>query len=135
MKYKTRYGTVFHSERCKDDWSNIREVTLGPGATYKLQRPAIKSLRAVASDLGGPWSAKPVRVTGTWRSCEYQASLYAKDSSRYANPNSTLHTQGLAIDVHTGYLNAKVRDSLLKHGWHQSRPVDEPWHFSFRLTA
>lgn len=134
-KYMTRYGVVFHSSTCKDNWDNIKEVTLGPGATYKLQRPAIRSLRAVAKDLGGPWKLAPVEVTGTWRSCELQASLYASDHNRYAHPNSTLHTQGLAIDVNTNHLTPKVKQSLLKHGWKQARPDDEPWHFSFRLSA
>lgn len=142
-RYKTRYGTIFHADRCKDDFGNIitarikgrtftgNKVT----ATYTLQRPAIRSLRAVARDLGSALRPRPVIVTGTIRACETQAALYKSDPNRYAHPNSTLHTQGLAIDVHTGHLNNKVRESLLRHGWHQSRPVDEPWHFSFRLTA
>ena len=136
-KYRTRYGTVYHSPVCKDDWDNIKTFSFEgvTGATYTLQRPAIRSLRAVARDLGGPWKPAPVIVTGTIRSCAQQAALYAMDPSRYANPNATLHTQGLAIDVHTGHLNDKIRKSLLAHGWHQSRPDDEPWHFSFRLTA
>jgi hypothetical protein len=143
-RFRTRYGTVFHSSTCKDDWPNLATVTLvnnvvtrrkQEGATYTLQSPAIKSLRAVARDLGGPWRPQPVRVTGTIRACETQAALYASDSSRYAHPNVTLHTQGLAIDVNTNFLDERIRKSLLAHGWHQSRPDDEPWHFSYKLTA
>ena len=139
--YETRYGTVYHSPVCKDDWSNIVTKTVkrkGPGgwsATYKLQEPAIASLRAVAKELGGKFRQAPVRVTGTFRTCAYQHELWVSDPSRYANPNSTLHTQGLAIDVDTTILTDKIRLTLLAHGWHQSRPTDEPWHFSFRLTA
>lgn len=142
-KYDTRYGPVFHSSVCKDDFENVVTKSLtrigkgGYTATYTLQRPAFRSLKAVARDLGGPFRILPVRVTGTSRTCAYQASLYAKDPNRYAHPNSTLHTQGLAIDVDMNWLNAhpKAKASLLAHGWHQSRPDDEPWHFSYRLTA
>ena len=141
--YETRYGTVFHSSVCKDDFQNVVTKTVkrrGPGGysvTYRLQAPAIASLRAVAKDIGGPFRQLPVKVTGTSRTCAYQASLYAKDPSRYASPNSTLHTQGLAIDVDTNFLHdhPEAKASLLAHGWNQSRPVDEPWHFSFRLKA
>jgi hypothetical protein len=135
MKYPTRYGVVNHSSICKDDWDNIQTIRMGPSAEYKLQISAIRSLRAVAKDVGGPWQPKPVRVTGTWRSCAYQWQLYRSDPSRYAHPNTTLHTQGLAIDVHTDFLTQEVKQSLLSHGWKQARPTDEPWHFSFRLKA
>lgn len=139
-RYRTRYGTVLKADGCRDDYPNIKTVTIGSGRraeTYTLQAPAIRSLRVVAARLGGPWRPRAVKVTGTIRSCEYQAQLYAQDSSRYAHPASTLHTHGLAIDVDTNFLRAhpEVKRMLLNHGWNQSRPVDEPWHFSFRLTA
>lgn len=142
-QYETRYGTVFHSDHCKDDWANI--VTRGPQkrfgtkvipfTTLTLQRPAMQSLRAVEQDISGPFVRQYIRATGTIRTCEQQMALWLSDKERFAHPNSTLHTQGLAIDVHTGFLNEKLRKSMLAHGWHQARPSDEPWHFSFRLTA
>ena len=134
--YKTRYGPVYHREKCKSDWRNIVTVDhKKPWTRYTLQRPAVKSLHAVARDLGSFWKPQWVRVTGTHRTCSFQLSKWREDPSRFASPNGTLHTHGLAIDVHTGFLNEKIRKSLLRHGWHQSRPDDEPWHFSFRLKA
>jgi len=141
--YGTRFGDIYHSDVCKDDFANITTKTVkrrgkgGYSATYTLQAPAIASLRAVAKDLGGPFRQLPVKVTGTIRTCAYQMQLWLSDPNRYAHPNVTLHTQGLAIDVDMNWLNAhpEAKASLLAHGWHQSRPDDEPWHFSYRLTA
>lgn len=140
--YKTEYGTVYHRPTCKDDWKNIvvtkRRRPSGlvvPYTTMKLQEPAVRSIRAVEKELSRPWKPFYVRVTGSHRTCAFQAEKYAEDPSRFAPPNAGLHTHGLAIDVHTGYLTDKLKTTLKRHGWHQSRPVDEPWHFSYRLTA
>jgi hypothetical protein len=88
---------------------------------------------------------RPIFLTGSIRSCATAQMLYfskenqdrirTTGSSRYARPEATVHPHGLAIDVHTGYLNSTIRGILLGHGWKQSRPEDEPWHFSFYLTA
>jgi hypothetical protein len=141
-EYKTRYGTIYRADGCKDDYANMvtrPDVRQGgrvrPYTHMTLQKPAMDSIRAVEKDLGGPWQVERIRVTGSIRTCELQSALYASNHTRYAHPSKTLHTHGLAIDVHTGFLNERVRKSLLAHGWHQSRPDDEPWHFSFRLTA
>ena len=141
-RYPTRYGDIRHSDLCKDDWRNIisvvskrRDGSTIPYTHLKMQEPAIKSIRAVEKELSRPWKKFYVRATGTHRTCEFQAQKYREDPRRYAPPNAGLHTHGLAIDVHTGFLSEKLRKAMLKHGWHQSRPVDEPWHFSFRLKA
>lgn len=125
----TRYGRAFRSTLCKSDWSNIVEKDR-EGYVLKLQAPAMRSYRLAERALG-----KEIRLTGSWRSCAYQAELYSRDPSRYAHPNTTLHTQGLAIDVSTNMDLSRVRPLLLKRGWTQTRPVDEPWHFSFGWTA
>ena len=141
-RYETRWGVVFHRPTCKDNWKNIisavsrrKNGDVIPYTALKLQEPAVKSIRAVERDLSRPWKKFYVRVTGTHRTCAFQRECWNSDPVRYAPPNSGLHTHGLAIDVHTGYLSAKLKKALLKHGWHQSRPDDEPWHFSFRLSA
>lgn len=144
-RYKTRFGDVFHSSTCRDNWHNIRTRPARkrflngsntiPFTELTLQGPAIESIKAVERDISGPFIRQYIRVTGSIRTCEQQMALWLSDKSRFAHPNSTLHTQGLAIDVHTDFLSAKLKNSLLKHGWHQSRPDDEPWHFSYRLEA
>lgn len=137
--YMTKYGWVNHSDICKDDWGNIvispkwkkpNGTVVDRNEPLKLQRSAVRSIRAVEKKIG-----EQVVVTGTWRSCSEQYTLWRSDSTRYASPNVTLHTQGLAIDVNMDYLNDKMRVALLNHGWYQARPTDEPWHFSFRLNA
>lgn len=139
---ETKYGPIRHRDICKSDWKNIKSVVSRrrdgspiPWTNLTLQEPAIKSIRAVEKDLSKPWKKFYVKVTGTHRTCAFQAAKYKEDPKRYAPPNAGLHTHGLAIDVHTGYLSEKLRVSLLKHGWEQSRPSDEPWHFSYHLKA
>jgi hypothetical protein len=140
--YETKYGPIRHRDICKDDWKNIvtryRRRNNGdiiPYTALTLQEPAIASIRAVEKELSRPWKKYVLRVTGSHRTCAFQAEKYREDPKRYAPPNAGLHTHGLAIDVHTGYLSAKLKRALLRHGWKQSRPIDEPWHFSYHLKA
>lgn len=144
---QTKFGPVYRSSGCKDDYANIvtakryrKPSGVVPFRTrdiaITMQRPAIQALRVVESHLG-----KEVRVTGSARSCELQASLYAKDPKRYAPPNVGLHCQALAIDVDTVWrdslTNAEEAEFVkLMHqvGFTQARP-DEPWHWSYGWTA
>ena len=126
----TRWGVVRRSSVCKDDWGNIRSIPR-VGYTLKLQRPALRSFRAAERALG-----REIKLTGSWRSCAYQMTKYHSDPNRFAHPNVTLHTQGLAIDVSTAQGGQdKIRRALKRRGWSQSRPDDEPWHYSFGWTA
>jgi hypothetical protein len=141
-KIPTAYGPVNYGGACKDDYANIRTLTAfrphggGHGSRprhvpIKLQSPALASFLASEEALG-----HEIVVTGSWRSCAEQSRLYASDSHRYAPPNVTAHTRGLAIDASMGAPDhATVRRVLLNHGWHQARPDDEPWHFSFGVTV
>jgi len=142
--YKTKYGTIHAGGPCKDDYANIEtyeqaNIRRHNPPTVKLQAPAIRALkdaeRAYARRTR-PWrKRRTIPTSGSWRSCEFQAQKYKEDPNRFAHPDKTLHTRGLAIDVDTRYLNGTIRKVLLAHGWHQSRPGDEPWHFSFHLTG
>ena len=122
--YLTPFGKVFRSDKCKDDFKNIVEWK-----DIKLQRPAMYSLRA-AMLVGGRF-----RLTGSLRTCAQQRALWKSDNDRFAHPSVGVHTQGLAIDVHMADLNKRVKLTLLALGWKQSRPDDEPWHFSFKVKA
>ena len=150
---QTKFGRVWRLVGgCKDNWSNVETATVGGKfavggpETYRLQHPAVESLRWVAKEIGavGPFKvrSRPVRVTGSARSCSLQASLYAQDPGRYAAPWVGLHTQALAIDVDTNWQLAldnktewKFKRAMREAGWTQSRPEDEPWHWSFGWTA
>jgi hypothetical protein len=143
-EYATKYGTVYRLVGgCKDDWKNI--VTSSyyrkPSGLIRrrlrrvpitMQAPAIKALRVAEEALG-----REIVVTGSLRSCELQAKLYASDKVRFAPNTVGVHCQGLAIDVTTNdpELKTKVRKALLAVGFNQSRPEDEPWHFSMKVSA
>jgi hypothetical protein len=129
-RYLTRFGIVRRDEGCKSNYWNIVEQDRD-GYTLKLQRSAMRSFRRAEKSIG-----REIRLTGSWRDCAYQAALYAKDPNRYASPNATLHTHGLAIDVSTTLKDQEeIRKALLERKWKQSRPDDEPWHYSFYLKA
>lgn len=139
---KTEYGPIRHGGSCFDHYRNIVEQD-----GRRLQAPAMRALREAERRLfkrKHPVRSKfprnknarePIILTGSWRSCDLQRQLYASDSSRYADPDKTLHTRGLAIDVHTGHLDDDVLAVLRATGWKRSRPDDEPWHHSYWLTA
>lgn len=141
--YSTKYGNVYRCVGCcKDNYTNIitSNYYRKPSgivnlrrrqSSITLQRPAIKSLQAAEVRLG-----REIVVTGSFRTCELQAALYRSDPNRFAPNTVGVHCQGLAIDVTTEdpELTTKVRKVLDAEGWHQARP-DEPWHFSYKVTA
>lgn len=131
MQYDTENGRIFAGGPCQDDYDNI-VLYHQKAATIKLQRPAMKSFKDCEAKLGFE-----LHCSGTWRSCAYQADLYASDPHRYASPDGTLHTRGLAIDVSQAMSTeklAEVHRFLMNHDWHQARS-DEPWHYSYHLAA
>jgi hypothetical protein len=132
---RTPYGVIHSGGACVDDYANLRLYDQPPagGSPVKLQGPAMRAFKAAevryGKRTGRKWRAIP--LTGSWRSCAYQAELYRKDSKRYASPNGTLHTRGLAIDVSTAAPNqVMIRAALKAEGWVQARS-DEPWHYAF----
>lgn len=135
---KTPYGVVHWGGSCKDDYPNIKLYDQPPpgGAPVKLQAPALRAFRAAERRYGRfrPKKWRAIKLSGSWRSCAYQASLYAKDSHRYANPATSLHCRGLAIDV-INPVPAGVHRALTYIGWVQARPDDEPWHYSWGVKA
>ena len=144
---KTAYGTIHYGGPCQDDYANIilYDQKDRGWAVIKLQAPAVRSLKDCEkrwARLTTPWrKRRTIRVSGSWRSCELQHDLYYSDppesQQRYAHPDKTVHTRGLAIDVYwKGVFTKLILKRILRnHGWHQTRPDDEPWHWSFGVTA
>lgn len=140
----TTYGKVFRLYGgCKDDWKTIvtsRFYRKPSGLIRRrlrkksitMQQPAIKALKEAEVKLG-----REIVTTGSFRTCALQDSLYRSDTKRFAPNTVGLHCQGLAIDVTTEdpELKTTVRKALLAHGFTQTRPDDEPWHFSYGWTA
>jgi len=127
------FGRIRCGGRCRDDYDRIVIAHEG-GRVVKLQAAAMRSFQAAEDAVG-----EPILLTGIgWRSCRLQRELWEGDPARFADPDKTAHTRGLAIDVHTGQ-GAKrleaIRRALLWRGWHQARPTDEPWHYSFGIQV
>jgi hypothetical protein len=145
---RTPYGTIHYGPECKDDYGNMVTYDSGGGHTIlTLQRPAMKSLWAaqVRYAKRSGWSAKrlerepkgrPILVLpGTNRTCATQLRLWRSDSSRYAHPDVTGHTRGLALDLTMAQANFQTVVRCLKaEGWEWCRPDDEPWHCSYFVS-
>lgn len=141
---ETRFGKVFRlNGGCKDDWKTIatsRYYRKTSGLIRRrlrrvpitMQKPALDALRRAEERAG-----TEITVTGSSRSCEFQAALHARDSARYAAPSVGLHCQALAIDqnMENQTHSPETKEALLHVGFTQSRPSDEPWHWSFGWTA
>ena len=130
---KTAYGTIHFGGPCKDDYGNIElydQPKLGSNP-IKLQRPAMRAFKAAEERIGRYIPA------ASWRSCAYQAQCHASDPSRFADPDTSLHPRGLAIDVSTAIswlFKRKIKRALTHEGWFQARS-DEPWHWSFGVVG
>lgn len=134
---KTPYGTIYYGGACKDNYPNFERYSQGGQAVFFLQRPAMKAFKAAEERYQNKTNPqKNIHVlAGTNRTCSLQTSLYRSDSSRYAPPQYTGHTRGLAIDVSQAQPNLKmIYTALLNEGWKKARPDDEPWHLSYWVT-
>ncbi len=140
----TQYGFIRYGGLCRDDYRSLVVYDQGGGNTIlELQRPAMEAFWAAevryAKRCG--WTAarikrnggrgRPIKVLpGTNRTCATQARLYYSDPNRYARPEITGHTRGLAIDVDQSQPSLdKINAALRAEGWTQARS-DEPWHYS-----
>lgn len=142
---QTKYGKVFDAENgCRDNWPNMRTVKVC-GQVVHMQGPAIRAFREACREFArlSGWSearikrtgGRAILLTGSWRSCELQAEKHREDPSRFADPNVSLHPEGLAIDASTIQPAFDLaHKALAKVGWHSARP-DEPWHHSWGWSA
>jgi hypothetical protein len=141
---KTPYGPANNSDQCRDDWPNM-ETAKVCGQVLHMQRSAIRAYREACRVFAKKSGWTPARIkrtggraillTGSWRSCELQAEKHREDPSRFADPDESLHPQGLAIDVSTIQRDFDKAHAALAHvGWHRARP-DEPWHHSWGFNA
>jgi hypothetical protein len=120
------YGPIYPCVGpCKDDYPNMVIRHNAGGQIFKMQEPAADAY-AEAERING----RPIRITGeAWRSCSQQSALWRSDPGRFANPDTSRHCRGLAMDVYysSENLTAKARDALISVGY--SFPVSgEPWH-------
>lgn len=141
---QTKYGPAHNSETCRDDWPNMRSQTI-LGQKLHMQLSALRAYRAACREFAqrSGWSperikrtgGRPILLTGSWRSCDLQRQLHDDDPKRFADPNGSLHPQGLAIDVSTIMPDFDKAHAALAHvGWTRARS-DEPWHHSWGFNA
>lgn len=140
-RIRAQHGTIFYGGPCRDDYPNMEAHEHVAGQLLiVLQGPALEALKAAEVRYGvatnRPIGRRDIIITpGSNRSCATQARLFAQDPNRFADPKITGHTRGLAIDVSTSQPNQSlIRECLLAEGWSQTRPDDEPWHFSYGVT-
>ncbi len=70
-----------------------------------------------------------------YRPISTQAEGYARDPNRFAHPSKGLHVVGLAFDIHADFNTPDVYQAFREDGWHQTRPIDEPWHWSYGVRG
>ncbi|MGH2634560.1 MAG: hypothetical protein ACRDHU_00170 [Actinomycetota bacterium] len=138
----TPTGVIHYGGPCRDDYDNIEVYDQPPegGSPIKLQKAALEAFRGAERAYGvatdRPSGERRIQLTGSWRSCSYQRELFAKDPARYADPDVTGHTRGIAIDVSTAVPNPElIARCLRENGWTRTRPDDEPWHWSYGVTV
>lgn len=127
-----KWGEIRCGGPCKDDYGRLVVVHRN-GDVIRLQKAALEAFQAAQKAVGNR-----ITLTGSFRSCSYQTALYRSDSGRFADPDTSAHCRGLAIDVSTNQGSrdlAAIHKALLARDWHQARPTDEPWHFSFGIKC
>ncbi len=127
------FGPIFRTTGpCNDSYPNIVVGQNAAGQRVKLQKPALLAYQE-AERLNG----RPIRITGEgFRSCASQWSLYRSEPGRFANPDSSRHCRGLAIDVYNtaDNLTPKAKSSLEAVGFNFA-VSGEPWHCSYLESA
>lgn len=113
-----------------------------------LQGPALRAfkaaeVRATPKHLRKKGKTVPIILTGVgYRSYYTQKALYEGSSNtngtRFADPDGSLHCEGLAVDVNNNWLRLpagiRARRALIGEGWYFA-VSGEPWHASFRLKG
>lgn len=151
--FKTKTGPIYYDSTGNDHRPNIvdsRPRWRKRHEAVKLQRAALRSFREAERLLGrrlgkGRWSLRKSRaidVTGSWRSFDLQAALFATNGvgdnppNRYASPFTSGHVQGVAIDVSTAFAHFDLAIAILESlGWQRSRPDDESWHLTYGVRV
>lgn len=99
----------------------------------KLDIDAASSKARIDAKLG--YVVPAASCNDAYRPINIQAQGHANNPGRFADPNKGLHVVGLAFDIHSDYNNSEVYQAFREEGWHQTRPLDERWHWSFGVRG
>lgn len=97
----------------------------------QLARPAARSLRGILQDLGLQGSD----VGGGYRSPAEQVAIHNAKPGLAADPGSSYHQEGLAIDLAAALQNKRFEQAMAQSGWNRFSPGGEPWHWSYGVTG
>jgi len=136
--FHTPYGTI----KCrypgpKKPYDNVIVYHQTATRIVQLQSPAIRAFKAAEARCKTR-RKKHILITGVgYRSWDLQDQLYRSDPGRFADPDTSMHVEALAVDVDQGQGSrrlAAIKKALIAEGWHYA--VDgEPWHASFRVPG
>ena len=103
-------------------------LKLKPGVNLDQVNPQLKKQFFGMIEEYGRLTGKPVTVIDGFRTAEEQARIKQRLGDKAADPGSSLHEFGLALDVDPAALNHMESMGLIrKYGF--TRPVGrEPWH-------
>ena len=142
--YNTKYGVIHVTDPGPThEYDNINVYKQTPTRYVKLQGPALRAFKAAEQRITPRrWKKKNrtrhILITGQgYRDFGTQSELYRSDPGRYANPNYSMHVEGLAIDVDQGqgaFRLYQIKKALLLEGWHYG-VSGEPWHASYTVTG
>lgn len=141
--FTTPFGEIRCGGPCRDNYLRIRHYAQTAGATVTLQLAALESFKAAELAITPHWmrrrhKVRHISLTGSARSCSSQTALWLSDKARFAEPASSAHCRALAIDVsmaQSWWRRRKIGKALAARGWHQARPSDEPWHWSYGIQC
>ncbi len=122
---------------------NLQTYRQTDSRSVTLQGPALRAFKAAEERttpkrLRRKGKVRHILITGVgYRSYSLQRDLYAREPGRFADPDGSLHTEALAVDIDMGQgivRRTQIKRALVAEGWHYG--VDgEPWHASFRLSG
>jgi len=142
--FDTRYGRITaRNPGRRTPPPNLQTYHQDGGGTVTLQGPALRAFKAAEVRSTPRWmrrkgTFRPILITGVgYRNYDLQSDLYAREPGRFANPDGSLHVEGLAVDIDTrqsAHRQRQIRRALEAEGFHYG-VSGEPWHASFFLSG
>lgn len=142
--YQTKYGTIkVTNPGPYKKYDNINVYKQTATRFVQLQGPALRAfkaaeLRITPKRMKRKGKVRHILITGQgFRDYDLQKSLWLSDPKRYANPDFSMHCEGLAVDVDQSqgaYRLYRIKKALLLEGWHYG-VSGEPWHASYTVTG
>ena len=143
--FNTHYGVIhcrYPGPKNDPPYENVNWYRR-PEGDVCLQGPALRAfkaaeVRATPRRMRRRGKVKPILITGVgYRSWSSQYILWKSDDQRFANPDSSMHVEALAVDIDMTQSTARryrIKKALLLEGWHYA-VSGEPWHASYTVSG